>query len=981
MNRTLLASAICASLLVAGAAYAQDNPAPQQNQSSTQSQSQQPGDEARTPQQRERAEQEIKTMEGVTVSGSLLKRPEYETTSPVQVVPIQADMAAGQFNVTNFIQSTAAAAGSTQINGQFGGFVIEGGTGVQPVDLRGLGAQRTLVLLDGQRPGPAGTRGQVNNFDLNVIPTAIIQRIEIVKDGSSSIYGSDAISGVVNLITKKRLDHTEMDFFVSSPEHGGGEQYLASLATGWNFGKGNITFAAELDRQNALKAGERDFLSCTRDMVYGAPGQRVDRPDHSILEGTNLAGCDNLLIQTVIDPFSGVRYVPTKDGSTGPNSPVPGYHKSQRTTYAQSPTPFNDQVSNFPAYGNTYAIDRNQSGTAYFASAFNFGPVDWDTQLILNRRTTDHFQWRQFFPVVFNDNGWSTADSNFYGGAGTKESGFQPVMLFPFGQKVAVDYQYLRTALSGAFGDSSWSWAVNASYSRSDGDYSWQAIDLAKSGDWNNAGNELPGRSLVNYFDPGVLSGTKQYDLYQAVGEYLTGNTLYKQQGLNAVVNGNLFNLPAGPVSAAFGADYRHMSIDDRPPPASWGLTGAGETKGTDHVTEVFGEVGIPIVKGLPGIESLNVDLSAREFKYGSVGSSSNVWKYGLNWQPIPTFRVRGTIGTSYRAPALYELYLADQSGFVSQLSIDPCINWQDSSNQFIQKNCAAAGVPADYAGAGPTAEVTQGGGKGFLKPETSRAKSLGFVWSPTFANLNIAVDYFDYHIKGEIQSLSGGNIVKSCYNKPVYPNNFCSMFSRNPGTGTNPYNITDVHATYVNINQERDRGYDIQLNYAKDFSFGRLTLDGEWTYTMQHVQQVFSSSEASGFGINDFTGSIGNPHWVAIMNAGLKRGDWTYNWQGFYTSASSDWRFEDPVFTYLGRPDTTEVIRMGGQVRHTVSATYDYIDKMKITFGIRNLTDRTPPLVSGTIGTENLLGNVPLAATQYDWFGRTYFARLNIKL
>ena len=170
MNRKLLASAICASLLVAATASAQDNPAPV-----PQTQDQSTATQSNTTAQQ--TAQEKKTLETVTVTGSLLKRPEYETTSPVQVVPIQADVAAGLFSVTDFVQSTAAAAGSTQINGQFGGYVIEGGTGVKPIDLRGLGANRTLVLLDGQRPGPAGTRGQVNAFDLNVIPRAIIQRI------------------------------------------------------------------------------------------------------------------------------------------------------------------------------------------------------------------------------------------------------------------------------------------------------------------------------------------------------------------------------------------------------------------------------------------------------------------------------------------------------------------------------------------------------------------------------------------------------------------------------------------------------------------------------------------------------------------------------------------------------------------------------------------------------------------------------------
>jgi iron complex outermembrane receptor protein len=229
MNRKLLASAICASLLVAGTAYAQqDTTAPQQSQDQSAAATQ-----PNSAQQQQK--EEPKTLETVTVSGSLLKRPEYQTTVPVQVVNVQADVNAGQFTTADFLQTTAAAAGSTQVNNQFGGFVIEGGTGVQTISLRGLGANRTLVLLDGQRPGPAGTRGQVGAFDLNVIPSVILQRVEIVKDGSSSIYGSDAVAGVVNLITKKRLDGTTMNFFVSAPEQGGGRTVLRIFWLGLEF--------------------------------------------------------------------------------------------------------------------------------------------------------------------------------------------------------------------------------------------------------------------------------------------------------------------------------------------------------------------------------------------------------------------------------------------------------------------------------------------------------------------------------------------------------------------------------------------------------------------------------------------------------------------------------------------------------------------------------------------------------------------------
>ncbi len=971
MNRKLLASAICASLLVAGTAFAQDNTGSAQQTQSTTNSSQNQSTNNQTEQKKK-----VQTLETVTVTGSLLQRPEYQQTVPVQVVPIKSDEAAGQFSVTDFVQTTAAAAGSTQINGQFGGYVIEGGTGIQPINLRGLGANRTLVLLDGQRPGPAGTRGQVNNFDLNVIPRAIISRIEIVKDGSSSIYGSDAIAGVVNLITKKRLDHTELDFFVGAPEHSGGEQYTASIATGWNFKNGNITFAAEAKRQEPLKVGQRDYFNCQQDRVYSSDGQRVDWPDHSILEGTPLAGCYNMLNRVVINALTGQRYVPTKDGSTGPGSPVPGYALSQRQTYAQSPNnAFNDQPYNFAKWGDQYAINRNQSSTAYLASSFMFGNVSWDTQLLLNHRTTNTKAWRQFFPVVSDDNGWSSGDIGLF--LSGQSEAWEPVMLFPMNSKITVDYGYLRTGLNGGFGNSSWSWAVNGSFSRSDGDYDTVGISLAKGGDWNRPGSETFGRTAVNYFDPGIIDGSKMDQLVAAVGQPTHGNTVYDQTLFNAVVNGNLFNLPAGPVASAFGIEYRHMKLDDHPPEGTWGFTTAGETKGSDHVTEVFGEVGVPILKDLPAVTSLSVDMSARQFKYSSVGSSSHVWKYGLNWQIIPSFRIRGTIGTSYRAPALYELYLADQTGFVGQFGIDPCINWQESSNQNIQTNCAAAGIPAGYTGAGSSAMVTKSGGAGVLNPETSRAKSLGFVWSPTFANLQVALDYYDYNIRGEIATLSAGTIVTSCYNRPVFPNEFCSFFTRNPGTGTDPYNITNVAERYINVNQRRTRGYDLQLNYANDFSFGRLTVNGEVTYTLEQIQKLFSTSEASGFTTTDYAGSIGSPRWIGIVNTALTRGDWTFNWQVWYNSRTDDYDFADETITYLGRPDTHQYLVAGAQVRHSVSVEYNQ-GKVDVMLGIRNLFDRTPPLVS-TGAPENFTGNTVLGASQYDWFGRTYFARLNV--
>jgi iron complex outermembrane receptor protein len=966
MNRKLLASAICASLIMTGAAFAQDNPAPQQPQD----QSTTTGDSAQENTQ-DTSNQKPQTLESVTVTGSLLARPEYETVVPVQVVPIQAQIATGSFDTASILQSTAVAAGATQINNQFSGFVVGGGTGIQTIDLRGLGSNRTLVLMDGQRPGPAGTRGQTGaGFDLNVVPDVILQRVEIVKDGSSSIYGSDAISGVVNLITKKRLDHTEMTFGVYAPEHDGGEQYNASIGTGWNFDNGNIMVAAQVQDQRPLALGQRDYFKCPQDMAWGKDGARIDRADHSIIGNTALGGCStgNLYANTIIDYFDfGTRYVPSPDGVT--IGPFPGYRPRHNGRYddGNPAGAYYEDVLNYPFSGNEWVINENRNTSLYASSLFTFGSVNWTNQFLYDHRLTETRGFRQFFPTVFNPN-----DGGYY----------LPIMPFTSNDKVEVDYYYLRTQLDGGFGSSSWTWQVNGTHSRSDGDYGHMGIDSRVSGDLTEASNTLD-LPPIDYFDPCVLSGRCMNQLIDAVGLPTKGSTEYAQSTINAVVTGDMFELPAGAVTGAFGAEYRHFKIDDVPDPNNaagyeWGFTSAQETKGADHVTEAFGEVGIPLLKGLPAIESLSADISARVFKYASVGDTDNVWKYGLNWQITPTWRVRGTIGTSYRAPALYELYLGNQSGFLSQLQVDPCILWGESTNTFLQTNCAAAGIPADYAGGGSSATVFQGGGKGFLVPETSRAKSIGFVWTPTFGNFNLALDYFDYNIRGEIGTLDAGDITFGCYGRPIYPNSFCNLFHRNPpDAAANANQITDIHATFININSERTRGYDLQMNYSDDFSFGKLKADAEVTYTIEDTQQLFSTSEASGFASTDFVGYIGRPKTVGLAHVSLERGDWTYTWQGRYVSSTEN-KDLDGIFTYFGYEGAARDIKAGWRFYHSVSAKYD-MGKISILFGVRNLFDKKPDLISDGVDTRK--GNVPLNASQYDWFGRTYFARLNFEL
>jgi iron complex outermembrane receptor protein len=478
------------------------------------------------------------------------------------------------------------------------------------------------------------------------------------------------------------------------------------------------------------------------------------------------------------------------------------------------------------------------------------------------------------------------------------------------------------------------------------------------------------------------MNGDCMNELVAAIGKWDSGTTIYDQFILNGSVTGELFNMPAGPVGAAFGAEYRKFSINDQPgimstSGSSWGFTSAQVTKGRDNVKEIFTEIEVPLLKGIPAVESLSLNMSARAFDYSSVKDTDFVWKAGLSWQVIPSVRLRASKGTSYRAPGLYELYLGNQSGFLSQTQIDPCINWGESNNDHIRANCAAAGIPDNYGAAGASsATVYQGGGAGFLKPETSNAFTAGLVLTPTFAPVSIAFDYFNYEVRDQISELTAATILGGCYASAVYPNNYCSMFKRNPSTGATPHMITDVFATYVNVNMQRVRGYDLLARFDKDFGFGKLVVEGQFTYTMEDVSLLFDDPTSSGLTRYNNVGYIGRPKLTGNLRTALTRGDWNYTWSMDYVGETENLDLSK-TFTYQGWKNAVRDTVAESRLYHTLSVRYDQ-PKWSVLVGVNNVLDKAPPQVSSGVATR--YGNVPAFATQYDLYGRTFFARYSVK-
>ena len=961
-------------------------------------------------------EQSDNQVDTVVVTGSLLRRSDFTSAAPIQVITAETASLAGLIDTSEILQDSTIAAGSTQINSQFGGFVINGGLGVNNVSLRGLGAQRTLVLFNGNRLGPAGTQGGVGAVDTNVIPSSIIQRVEILKDGASSIYGSDALAGVINVITRTEIEAPELSVSASLPFESGGESYNINGVIGRSFDRGYITASAEYNRFEALKRGDRDYLNCPEDYVFDvATGQRYDRIElNPLSSGQGETKCFNIGVTNAIDIFSDtIRRLILDPGSTAPGS---GYFDGFRARGGNGLGIQNGVALGIQETQTTEdrlleqdILPEDETLSIYLTGEYDLGFANFYGEFLYNNRQTRRRAFRQFFPwsgnPLFFGNGFG---SNEFAFTTANDLGFaayaRPIALIDFNSETDIDYFYGIAGLEGSFGSnlgflSDWTWDMSLSHSRSEGTYQSDSIDARNvldifdprtdiSHTLDTSGNVVCSRisdgsscPAINYFSQDFILGNLTDEEYNFLYETVIGETVFTQTLFRAVTTGELFELPAGPVGAAFGFEYRESEIDDVPGELSlqgnqWGLSSAVETQGTDELYELYAEFEVPLLAGRPFFEELTLSLSGRYFDY-DLYDADTVYKLGVNWQINPIVRARSTYGTSYRAPALFELYLGDQTGFQSQTAIDPCIDWGESTNTQIRTNCAAEGIPDNYAGVGSSALVTSSGGAGQLEPETSDAFTVGLVVTPTDINLSLALDYFEIEVEDQVSRLSAAAILGGCYGGNVFPNSFCDLFDRDTDPNSVSFlSITDVRAQFVNVNAQKTTGLDLTAIYEHDFDFGQLTINTLATWTFEDFVDLFEG--ADGFETQDFNGWLGEPDLVVDSFVALERGDWTFTWNiDFFSRQSNEFLIDDDDVILRdfagpeGPRDVRRKIHSESFFTHGLSVRYE-APKWILIGGVTNIFGEEPSAVS--TGVDNRLGNGSLSATQQDLRGRAAF-------
>ena len=940
----------------------------------------------------------------VVVSGSRIKRDNYTTSAPVQIIRNEDAVLAGFSSTTEVLQGTAITGGQSQINNAYGGYVTDGGPGANTLGLRGFAPTRSLILLNGRRMAPSGTRGAVGAADLNTLPSSIVDRIEVLKDGASSIYGSDAVAGVVNIITKTNLTGITASLNQTSTEQGGGNTTNFSLAGGVVGDKSKFSGSYNYTERSNLTLRDRDWTLCNTDYrrsvvggVAGAWGSwdykdpTTGQPKCYPITGTGSNGVTiNTLGTATIAGVGAPGSVGTTFNRWRPNAAITtglvGYegvgggsnNLNVRDVFADgmlnrsliSPS------TNHNFYGQG-SVDLNTMGNAELYYEF-----------LLNRRESSQVGYRQLsLDYMYGSPLIPAALSKSLFAAPTVISNGQYVgvrAFIGFGNDKSsqtVDFSRAVVGMRGALANSGWDYDVVATRSESKGSYTVQSfltdrmaqsLDVVASGNGYVCRNATGGCIAAPALTPAVIGGQLPADWVKYVWQDVTGLTKFKEDVVTATTTGTLFNMPAGKVKAAFGAEVRRNSIDDAPAADSingnlYNLTSSAATRGSDSAKDLFAEVEVPLLKNVPGARELTLNGSSRWADYKSYGSAST-YKLGALWSLEKSVSVRATSGTSYRAPALFEQFMGATSSFASSTA-DPCNSWDSSSlaGSNRAKNCQSEGLPAGFTQTSSVAIINNGGAAAGLKAETSKNLTVGVIVQPELpsgmGDLSMALDRFGITVNDGVSRAGYSQILARCYDSAGFKDagGFCRLVKRAPGLNT-----LTVNDSYVNLATDIVKGYDFTARYATNASDGKLRVNFNATRFDKQANKLFANDA-----LDDVNGTVTNPKWTGNLDVNFTSKDWTFYWGLDYIGGTDS-------YAYYGLDPATSTYKFDtpAYFKHNVSVKYkNPVQKWEVVAGIRNLTDVKPPVISS--GAYSRVGNSVLYSG-YDYFGRTLFVNLN---
>jgi outer membrane receptor protein involved in Fe transport len=896
----------------------------------------------------------------IVVTGSRIARPNIEGAAPVTVLSQEEFTLRGAVNVEELLFNTP------QIIPSLGGNTNNPGDGRAIIDLRGLGANRTLILVNGRRWIGSGPDQVV---DVNTIPVALIQRTEILTGGRSAIYGSDAIAGVVNFVTRTDFEGFQADAGYRITTRGDGGTFDANLAFGASLadGRGNVTLFVGYTDRNPVFQGARAFSRNVN--ASGTPGNFSFAGSGIIPQGrlitagfaTATAPGSNWNIPVPPGFFTDAFFNP--DGTSRAYRGAPDSYNYAPDNYLQLPQTrwlagsfanyeFNE---NLEFYGEmVYTNNRTVSELAPTPIAQTV-KIRIDNPFV-SQAVRD--VWAQMdanqvrsIPVI----GGLTPDA--------PNDGFISGSLFrrinEIGSRISDRERQAFRVLGGVRGEISGDWRYDAYY------YYARTTDLE-----SQFGNVSLSRyaAAVAGCPTGAPAGCAPANVFglgnisQAAANYISVDTKntreIDEQVLSASIsNGNLFSLGWGadPVGLAFGAEKRWVFGSFAPDfiLSSGDVVGfnAGQpTKGGYDVAEVFGELNIPIAADTPGFHRLELNGAARYSDYSNDTGGVFTWGVTGIWAPIRDISFRGSYQKAIRAPTVNNLFLGQALNFPA--FVDYCRQAVAATNATLRQSCINTGVPAALVGtpfgSGNTQIRAIVGGNPNLKEETADTWTAGVVLTPTFApGLSITVDYYNIEIKDGI--LGGGPGVAvlrdACYGTPgngftPFDTSFCRNLPRNPIT----IDIEDAQNFAINAGSVKTRGVDFEVRYGIPANFGLFGAeDSRFQFSIagtRLIQYDFNNLAAIPTLVRECAGKFGltcgDPFakWRMVGNFGWASGPALINFRANLLSGMKD----------DGTAGTNVLPEIKDYWTFDLSAAIDVNERFGFTFGIVNLFDRGPP-------------------------------------
>jgi iron complex outermembrane receptor protein len=937
----------------------------------------------------------------VVVTGSRIARPNLESTTPVLAIGQQDFAALGMENFADVAASLpqfSPAFGLSRTQSTFAGAAS---SGLNQVNLRNLTGLRTVVLLNGRRL-PGGTT-LTTAADFNTIPTANIERIEVLTGGAAAIYGADAVAGVINVITNKNFNGFEVGASYGVSEQGDNENPSGHILAGGDFAEGgHAQLTIQYDKQGRVSCSDR-YL-CQEDFFW-------NNPANPPLRGPAAYSAVGLNAQFFIPGDTGGAVTSRNGSFTNPNgqlirfsTPVDGYNRNAARDIA-IPTDrllfmaeldydLTESVSAFAEvnYGQAEtdsAFEGHPFQSSQPGSVVGGGPNVPGLQPSIPMNNP-------FIPAeIFN--AWRAA--NPAANAATTQMTWAQRFNF-FGLRGADNERETVRGTVGLKGDldtigfgSNWHWEVSHVYGRTKLDSRTEGF-VGTDRLYNGLRIEqVPGAPAGTYqcMDPAARAlGCVPINPFAAYTpemiDYLT--LAAGQRGKSelqdsvAFLSGDLFSLPAGPLQAALGVERRTFEGNlDYDESIEKGLVTGNQIMDTPQIEietkEVFLETRVPLLHDKPFVHSLELEGAYRRSTSDYIEESEEygTWKYGGAWAPIDGLRFRVMRARSVRVPTPQELGGGGQTfGVVN----DPCTVARRNANATRAANCAADGVPSSYA---PPTNVEQSVagfqiGSPDLKPEEATTLTYGVIWTPSFVpNLSVTVDRFEIEIDKFVNLFGRQSIANACYDSP--DRQFCDLLTRgsNAFVPNATYVLNGVNDIFANLSVYDISGIDVEVNYRFN------------------IADVFGSGgDFGGLGVAvrgtfyDKAETVPRPGAAKVELLGFAGGSTTD--QGFLRrQIISDLNYQLDRFSanwnvrYVGptkmSPFATGFPQIGSRVYHTVRFGFNLFDNSEVFAGVTNLFDKDPPFfASGTSGTQ-ALDTIPAF---YDVFGRSYFAGTKIK-